>query len=137
MHMQNDNALSGVAVFMTGLIVVLAFLFIHTLLPATPVIISPPGSNCINMNGNQIEPNPELCKMSCTATTEWKHMQAHYDEVCECCKARNIDYSNTGAYQERVYVVNADGSRGEDRTCAYFPEAEGCPKVTANVSGGV
>lgn len=137
MHMQNDYKTFGIVfVIMLGIVIMGGIIFFPlyqaVMSASDPPVIQPFGSNCINMNGNPIEPNPELCKMSCTATTEWDHMQAHYDEVCACCKARNIDYSNAGAYQERVYVVNADGSRGEDRTCAYYPEAEGCPKDNLN-----
>jgi hypothetical protein len=54
------------------------------------------------------------------------HMQAHFDETCACCKEKGIDYSRAGEYQPEVYVVNPDGSQGEDRTCAYYPESVKC-----------
>jgi len=81
---------------------------------------------CMDMNGNEIHPEPDLCNWTCNNRMESPHMQAHLDETCRCCKARGIDYSQAKEYQPRVYVVNPDGSKGEDRTCAYYPEAAGC-----------
>jgi len=84
-------------------------------------------ADCTDMNGHKINPEPDLCNWSCNGRMESQHMQAHLDETCRCCKARGIDYSGAKEYQPRVYVVNPDGSQGEDRTCAYYPDAKGCP----------
>jgi hypothetical protein len=81
---------------------------------------------CISMNGNPIDPTPELCKYACNAGTTNTHMQDHYDETCTCCRAMNVDYASAAPYQPRVYVINPDGSQGEDRTCAYYPEYSEC-----------
>lgn len=117
----------------SGMVAVMAiFIFFAFLAVVCGMVISGaiptqmPEPACINMNGHEIKPNPELCKEACTVKQSWDHMQAHYDEVCRCCNARGINYADAGEYQPKVCVVNPDGSCGEDRTCAYYPDAKGC-----------
>lgn len=84
---------------------------------------------CIDMNGHEITPTDSLCKYACSAVSSNPHMQAHYDETCDCCRAKGIKFDETTKdYEERVYVINSDGSKGEDVTCAYYSNASGCGK---------
>jgi hypothetical protein len=117
--------LAILAVFVTVAVAVMIATIGHTVLPAH-MQEATPDWECTDMNGNEIHPEPDLCNWTCKNYMESPHMQAHLDETCRCCKARGIDYSQAKEYQPRVYVVNSDGSQGEDRTCAYYPEAAGC-----------
>ena len=108
-----------------GLMAAVAIILISIVYAEIVTESNPPYGACYGWNG-KITPYPELCKYACGYSGSDYEMQVESEEVCNCCNEAHIDYSAAGEYQERVYVVNPDGSQGQDITCDYYPNASGC-----------
>lgn len=83
---------------------------------------------CRNMNGEKIDPTPDLCKWAYeNLDNNFSDMKYHAAEISDCCKTRGIKASeNSYIFHPRIYVINSDGSNGEDISCEYYPNDVRC-----------